>query len=120
MARQLYNWYSALTLHWEQIHFGNVEAHKTGNGWSFQVQVYLGEILPDQIRVELYADALDGGNPAVIDCRRQEKISGAIHGYAYQADIATTRSATDFTARVIPHHAAAQIPAEAPLIAWQH
>ena len=120
MARQLYNWYSALTLHWEQIHFGNVEAHKTGNGWSFQVQVYLGEILPDQIRVELYADALDGGKPAVIDCRRQEKISGAIHGYAYQADIATTRSATDFTARVIPHHAAAQIPAEAPLIAWQH
>jgi len=25
-----------------------------------------------------------------------------------------------FTARVIPHHAAAQIPAEATLITWQH
>lgn len=120
LAKQLYDWYSTLTLHWEQIHFGNVEVHKTGKGWSFQVQVYLGEIMPDQIRVELYADGLDGGKPAAIECRRQEEISGAIHGYAYQASIATTRSATDFTARVIPHHAAAQIPAEATLITWQH
>jgi len=120
LAKQLYDWYSTLTLHWEQIHFGNVEVHKTGKGWSFQVQVYLGEIMPDQIRVELYADGLDGGKPAAIECRRQEEISGAIHGYAYQASIATTRSATDFTARVIPHHAAAQIPTEATLITWQH
>jgi len=120
LAKQLADWYSVLKTHWDQIHFGNIEVHKTDNGWSFHIQVYLGEILPDQIRVELYADGLDGGKPAAIECRRQEKISGAIHGYAYQADIATNRSAADFTARVIPHHAAAQIPAEATLITWQH
>ena len=49
LDRQLQNWYSVLTSHWDQIHFGNIDVHKTDNGWLFQVQVYLGEILPNQI-----------------------------------------------------------------------
>ena len=120
LAKQLHNWHNALKLHWEQIHFGNVNVDKTEDGWSFQVQIYLGEILPDQISVELYADAGDNEKPLVVSCQRGEKITGAVHGYRYQADIKTKRPATDFTPRVIPHHAEAEIPAEATLITWQH
>ena len=119
LAEQLHDWYSALKLHWCQIHFGNVNVQKTDNGWSFQVQVYLGEILPDQVRVELYAEGIDGENPQVTECRCKEKITGAIHACSYQADIETTRPATDFSARVIPHHPEVQVPAEAALITWQ-
>jgi hypothetical protein len=58
------------------------------------------------------------------DCMRimtktKEKMTGAIHGYTYVANIETTRPATDFTARIIPQHTEAQIPAEASLIVWQ-
>jgi len=119
LAEQLHDWYSALKLHWCQIHFGNVNVQKTDNGWSFHVQVYLGEILPDQVRVELYAEGIDGENPQVTECRCKEKITGAIHACSYQADIETTRPATDFSARVIPHHPEVQVPAEAALITWQ-
>ncbi|GBE07128.1 maltodextrin phosphorylase [bacterium BMS3Bbin11] len=119
LAKQLHNWHDTLTLHWDQIHFGNVDAQKINNGWSFQVQVYLGEILPDQIQVELYAEGIEDNNPLVIKCHFKEKITGAIHGCAYQVDIETTRLATDFTARVIPHNIEVQVPAEANLIVWQ-
>ena len=119
LSRQLQNWYSALTLHWDHIHFGNIDAHKTDNGWLFQIQVYLGEIQPDQIRVELYAEAIKGEKLQVIGCTCKEKITGAIHGYCYQAEIESTRPSTDFIPRIIPHHAEAQIPAEASLIVWQ-
>jgi len=119
LAKQLHDWSSALKIYWDQIHFGNIDVHATDNGWSFQIQVYLGEILPDQIRVELYAEDIEGEKPQVIECRCKEKITGAIHGCAYQADLETTRPATDFTARVVPYHAEAQIPAEADLITWQ-
>lgn len=119
LARQLQNWYSALTLHWDQIHFGNIETHKTDNGWLFQIQVYLGEILPDQVSVELYAEGIDDEKPQVIESDCKEKMTGAIHGYTYVANIETTRPATDFTARIIPQHSEAQIPAEASLISWQ-
>ena len=65
LAKQLVSWHNALTLHSPQIRFGNVEAVKTDKSWSFQVQVYLGEILPEQIRVELYADAPGADTPAL-------------------------------------------------------
>lgn len=74
MARQLHDWYNALTLHWDQIHFGNVDTHKTDNGWSFQIQVYLGEILPEQVSVELHAEDIQGESPLVIDCTCKEKL----------------------------------------------
>ena len=119
LAQQLFDWHSALKLHWDQIHFGNVDVQKTNTGWSFHIQIYLGEILPDQIRVQLYAESVDGENAHVTECHCKEQIAGAIHGYSYQANIDTTRPVTDFTARVIPHHTEAQIPAEAGLITWQ-
>jgi len=119
LAKQLHNWHDTLTLHWDQIHFGNVDAQKINNGWSFLVQVYLGEILPDQIQVELYAEGIEDNNPLVIKCHYKEKITGAVHGCVYQVTVETTRLATDFTARVIPHNTAVQVPAEANLIVWQ-
>ncbi len=119
LARQLQNWYHALTLHWHQIHFGNIEIQKTDNGWFFQIQVYLGEILPDQVSVELYAEGIDDEKPQVVESDCKEKMTGAIHGYTYVANIETTRPATDFTARIIPQHTEAQIPAEASMIVWQ-
>ena len=119
VAGQLHEWYNALVLHWDQIHFGNIDVLKTENGWTFQIQVYLGEILPDQIQVELYAESLQGETPEVIECDCNEKITGAIHGYSYLSNFETTRPATDFSARIIPRHTEARVPAEAGLIVWQ-
>ncbi|PCJ87417.1 MAG: alpha-glucan phosphorylase [Thiotrichaceae bacterium] len=120
LTKQLHHWYNDLRLHWHQIHFGNIDTQKTDDGWSFQVQVYLGEILPDQVRVELYAEGIGNEPPLVITCHCEKEITGAIHGYSYLADIETTRPAIDYTVRVIPYHDEAQIPAEANLIIWQH
>ncbi len=119
LAQQLREWHEALQAHWGQIHFGNIAAQPTDRGWSFQIQVYLGEILPEQIRIELYADADSSAAALVVNCQCGEKIAGAVHAYSYRADIETTRPATDFTPRAIPHHPEAQIPAEAAYITWQ-
>jgi len=104
LAKQLHHWYSTLQSHWEQIHFGNIKIDKREHGWSFRIPVYLGEILPVQIRVELYADGVNCETFQVTQRHYQEKITGAVHGYSYRVEIETTRPATDFTARVIPHH----------------
>jgi len=119
LAKQLYDWNNALKLHWEQIHFGNISVDKTEEGWSFQIQVYLGEILPEHIRVQLYAEGASGDDFQVVECHCGENIAGAIHGYSYVANIETKRPDTDFTPRVIPYHSEAQIPAETNLIRWQ-
>ncbi len=120
LATELHRWQSVLETHWSQIHFGNVSWQAIDNGWSFDIQVYLGEILPDQVRVELYADGGKNEKSLKVTCQHHETITGAVHGYRYHATVTTKRPATDFTPRVIPAHADAEIPAEANLIAWQH
>ena len=120
LAKQLDQWHHTLKLHWDQIHFGNINVTRKNDVWLFQVQVYLGEIKPEHIRVELYADASNEDGPQVQTCECGEKIPGAIHGYSYSTNLRTNRPSTDFTARVISHHPDICIPAESILIAWQH
>ena len=120
LTTQLHDWYKTLLRHWDQIHFGNVETQKEDKGYAFRLQVYLGEILPEQVRIELYADGIVDEQPLVVTCDCLEKITGAIHGYTYTANIETRRPASDFTPRVIAYHSDAQIPAEVSLISWQH
>ena len=118
LAKQLAGWHNALGLHWKQIHFGNVDVEKTADGWSFHIQVYLGEVLPEQIRVELYAEGMNDNPPEIVQCQCGERITGAIHGYSFNVTLATERPVTDFTPRVRAYHVDARIPAEAPLILW--
>ncbi len=119
LTTQLHDWYRTLASHWDQIHFGNIETQKEDKGYLFKLQVYLGEIRPEQVRIELYAEGINGEQPLVITCNCLQKITGAIHGYSYTANIETTRPTNDFTARVIAHHSEACIPAEVNLINWQ-
>ena len=119
LGGQLYRWASSLELYWDQIHFGDLELIKTDNGWRFIVPVYLGEVDPGNIKVEIYCEG-DHAQPASItQCRRMNEIAGAINGYLYQADITSGRPGKDFTARIVPCHHDARIPAELNLIVWQ-
>jgi starch phosphorylase len=50
---------------------------------------------------------------------RDGPLSGATNGHIYAVVVPSQRPAADFTVRVVPFHAAALVPAELPLIAWQ-
>jgi starch phosphorylase len=51
--------------------------------------------------------------------KRVRQLVGAVSGYAYHAEVPATRPATDYTARVIPHHDGVAVPLEAAHILWQ-
>jgi starch phosphorylase len=118
-VRGLAAWRASLERDWHAVRFGNLDAVREGDRWSFRVQVYLGEVEPDAVRVELYADASDGGLPVRQLMEPECAIPGAVHGLIYRAEVAGDREAADFTPRVIPFHPDALIPLEAPLIVWQ-
>jgi starch phosphorylase len=85
----------------------------------FKLGIHLGELSPDSVRVEVYADALPGG-PAEHHVMKVENSEASNAGsYLYRLRVAATRSASDYTARVIPHNPEAIIPLEAPQILWQ-
>jgi starch phosphorylase len=84
------------------------------------VSVLFGEISPDSVRVELFADATPEFAPEVVLLHQVHAIPGSINGYIYAGEVAPSRPLGDFTVRVVPYHPNAFLPAELPLIAWQH
>jgi starch phosphorylase len=118
VARELRAWFRELRRHWNAIHWGNVGVATEGDQHRFQVQVYLGEVDPDGVAVELYADAAAGGAPERIAMRREQALAGASGGWRYVGEAPASRSAGEYTPRVIPAHVAAVLPAEAHFIQW--
>ena len=50
------DWQHALEEKWAALRFGEVKVETDGEQHVFEVQVYLDDLDPDAVRVELYAD----------------------------------------------------------------
>jgi starch phosphorylase len=84
----------------------------------FEVELYLGGLDLSDIRVELYAEGVNDGEPERVEMKRTKPMGDA-NGYIYSAKVRATRPATDYTARVIPQHAGVAVPLESAYILWQ-
>lgn len=113
------NWRHALERKWAALHFGDVKVDTDGEQHVFEVQVYLDELDPEAVQVELYANGVNGTAPERVEMKRVRQLVGAINGYAYRAGVPAARPATDYTARLIPHRDGVTVPLEADRVLWQ-
>jgi starch phosphorylase len=113
------NWRHALDQKWTAIRFGEVKLETNSAHHVFEVQVYLADLDPAAVRVELYADGIMGGAPVRQEMKRVRELVSASGGYVYSAAVSATRPPADYTARVIPHRDGVAIPLEDPRILWQ-
>jgi starch phosphorylase len=118
LARELRQWMHDLHHHWAGIHWGNLAVEASGGSHVFRVPVYLGEIRPESVSVELYAEALPGQAAERRPLRPDHALSGASGGYLYVGDVPAGRPPGDYTPRVVPAHREAIIPLEARFIRW--
>jgi starch phosphorylase len=122
LAEELAAWQKRLNECWKEIRFGRLTTSQDGNFWSFSVEVYLGEIRPEDVKVELYADPLpmQSGpkNPEKIVMTEQGPLAGAINGFIYRVRVPAKRAAEDYTPRIVPYHEHAFIPLEEVHILW--
>ena len=65
-AQSLLDWKAALLQHWADVRFGELQVATSAGKHHFQVQVYLGDLTPEQVRVELYGQSRDGAHPCDI------------------------------------------------------
>jgi len=116
---ELIDWHHALSQKWATLRFGEVkiETHDAQHG--FEAQVYLDDLDPEAVRVELYANGVDGALPVRLEMQRVRQLVGATNGYTYRAEVPAIRPATDYTARVIPHRDGVAVPLEEAHILWQ-
>ena len=119
IGRQMVDWRYSLEQKWITVRFGNVEVETRDEQHVFEVQVYFDDLDPKAVRVELYANGINGGSPVRQEMNLVRQSVGASAGYVYRAAVSAARPPADYTARVIPHRDGVAIPLEDARILWQ-
>jgi starch phosphorylase len=112
------DWQRQVEGHWPRLRFGDLKVESEAHRHVFHVQAYLDELDADAVHVELYAEGRAGGEPARVVMERGDRLMGSPNAYTFTASVAADRPATDFTPRLVPFHAGASVPLEAPQILW--
>ena len=119
LGTKLAGWRRDVARHWSNARFGAIRTATDGGGHRITAEVYLGRLDPEAVRVELYADAVDGGAPERHLMARGRRLAGPGHGYEYDVRIPAGRPPGDYTPRLLPYHPGATVPLEAHEILWQ-
>ncbi len=113
----LLEWEQKVAAEWGSLRFGPLKVEFRDGRQHFDASVYLGRLEPEAVRVELFADAQNGGEAVRIPMDRGSGLGDG--GFLYSATVETGRDARDFTPRVVPHHQSASIPLEVHRVLWQ-
>ena len=119
LASEIVSWQKAIAEHWSKLNFGQVNSETVGDFQNFRVQVFLGDLQPESVLVELYAQARDGDVPMRQPMTRGEALSGSVGGFLYTAQAPANRPATDYTPRIVPAFRDIRVPLEMREILWQ-
>ena len=114
----LLHWHAELSTHWPTVRFGSATVEHSDHQYYFQVQVYLDDLDPEAVTVELYAEGQNGQASVREAMNRGERLVGSANGFMYTARIPSARPAADYTPRLVPTHTGAFVPLEAPFILW--
>jgi len=117
---RILNWQRTLAQKWSDLRFGKVKIESDGKQHLFEVEIFLNDLTPTAVRVELYADGVNGGEPVRQQMKRGRKLAdGSDSGYIYRTQVPANRPTSDYTARIIPNYTGAAVPLEAGQILWQ-
>jgi len=119
MAKQLIDKIHTLKEKWDSIYFGEVEVTTIENQYKFSAQIFLNDLNPAFVQVELYANGINEGAPIIMKMKRGTKLKDSANGYQYKISVTAKRPETDYTLRVIPNLPGVLIPLETALIHWQ-
>jgi starch phosphorylase len=119
LASQILQSHNTLAKHWSKLKFGDVHCDTNGDFHSFRVQVYLDELEPDAVLVELYAQGLNGQPRVRTAMTRGDALVGSVGGFIYTAQVPSGRPADHYTPRIVPAFRDVQVPIEARQILWQ-
>ena len=119
VGRRMVDWQHNLQQRWSTLRFGEVKVETKGELHLFEVQVYLNDLDPNAVQVELYADGIVGSVPVRQEMKDVRQLVSTSGGYVYSAGVSAARPPADYTARVIPRCDGVAIPLESARILWQ-
>ncbi len=119
LGLSLLRWKQDLDRHWSTVGFVSVRINTHDGQHFFQAGVAPGSLTPDHFRVELYADPAHEKGATFQVMNASGPCADKPGAFNYSAQVSATRPASDYTARIVPHHPKALVPLEVGQIVWQ-
>ncbi len=118
-GESLLQWKRELAAHWASLRFGQLHVASSAQTHSLKVEINLGSLRPENVRVQVYADSLNGEPPLVSEMTESGGELEPSGGWRiYAAQVVASRPASDYTPRIVPSHPGARIPLEDAHILW--
>jgi starch phosphorylase len=114
----LLQWQQNMAQHWESVRFGNLRIASRDGHHLFQLEVLPGDLHPDELIVELYAEPIPGG-ATVREAMTADKQPVSPGVLLYSTEVSATRASTDYTPRIISRRPSAFLPPELTQILWR-
>ena len=119
VGRQVIDWRHSLGQKWAALHFVEVKVQTNASQHIFEAEVYLNDLDPKAVHVELYAEGVNGSSPVRQEMKRVSSSTNDSGAYVYRGSLSAVRPATDYTARVVPYCEGVAVPLEDAHIMWQ-
>jgi len=119
IGKLMVDWQHSLEQKWTTLHFGEVKVETFGEQHIFEIQVFLTDLDPKAMHVELYADGINGSVSVKQEMKLLHPLAGTTGGYVYSASVSSSRPPKDYTARLIPYFDRVAMPLEDTRILWQ-
>jgi len=117
-GREIFDWNTKLGLHWSKCRFGELNVETENENHLFRVPVYLGELKPGEVCVELYANPEHEEPPFCLAMNQLQTLTGSTNGYLFTGLVPANRPVDHYTVRIIPNHPSSSVPLEAGHILW--
>ena len=113
------SWRQKVNTHWSSVRIVDVISNTQDGFLCFRIEVWPGELVPEDFDVELYATPVSGHEFYLVKAQRAPDLDpdGVIH-YSIQVD--SSRPSSDYTVRIVPQHRDLCVPLESGQILWQH
>ena len=119
VAKQMLAWQQDVDRKWGSLRFGGRHVETTADHDVFEVEIFLNDLGKNAVRVELYADGINGGDPVRQEMKWARLLPGTPEGSVYHATVPAARPPGDYTVRVMPQSDGISVPLEDTRILWQ-
>jgi len=114
---RLCHWQELIETYWQKLHFRKLNVENEGEDYIFSITVYLDELDPKALQIQLYADHYDNEGPE-IHMMELAGVTGIANTYLYHARIKALRPSEHYTPRIIPYFDGITSPLESRQILW--
>lgn len=118
-GKRLAMWKKTMQTLWKGVHFGIRRVKKLEQHYEFEISMDLNGLEPEQVRVELYREALDA---AMIMREVMQLVGCDLESqtvFLYRAEVVADCPESHYTARAFPHEPLLELPLESQEIIWQ-